>query len=175
LKLKGSIKGQPDLFSASTFLRETHNQFFGRVASLSTAEYVSRLFGKEERLLRSEGHSDNEAKESLLGLDSKASSGSYGSSVSYSLQERSVIHPQALLQLEVGRFLGNTIETSHPGFLAHFKKTSYQREALPPLTTGVNVVLNYERIILEAQAVVQSSGASDTQLEGRPFHWNITI
>ncbi len=164
------MKKQYGQNEADALIANLNNQFFGRVASLSTAEYVSRLFGKEDRLLRSEGHSDNQSKGSPLGLVSKASSGSYGSSVSYSLQERSVIHPQALLQLEVGNFLGNTVETSHSSFLAHFKKTSYQREALPPITTGVNVELNYERIILEARAIVQGSVASDTQLQGQPFH-----
>jgi type IV secretory pathway TraG/TraD family ATPase VirD4 len=44
---------------ADALISNLNNQFFGRVASLSTAEYVSRLFGKEDRLLRSEGHSDN--------------------------------------------------------------------------------------------------------------------
>jgi type IV secretory pathway TraG/TraD family ATPase VirD4 len=155
------MKKQYGQNEADALISNLNNQFFGRVASLSTAEYVSRLFGKEDRLLRSEGHSDNQTKASTFGLDNKAGSGSYGSSVSYSLQERTVIHPQELLQLEVGHFLGNTVETGQASFSARFKPTSYFKEPLPIITTHVDRDLNYQRIILEAQAILQGMVAQE--------------
>jgi hypothetical protein len=75
--------------------------------------------------------------------------------VSYSLQERTVVHPQELLQLEVGHFLGNTVETGQASFSARFKPTSYSKESLPVITTHADRELNYQRIILEAQAILQ--------------------
>ncbi len=149
------MKKQYGQNEADALISNLNNQFFGRVASLSTAEYVSRLFGKEDRLLRSEGHSDNQTKAGTFSLDSKAGSGSYGSSVSYSLQERTVIHPQELLQLEVGHFLGNAVETGQTSFSARFKPTSYFKESLPIITTHADKELNYQRIILESQAILQ--------------------
>jgi hypothetical protein len=96
-------------------------------------------------------------------LDSKAGSGSYGSSVSYSLQERTVIRPQELLQLEVGHFLGNTVETGKASFSARFKPASYSKESVPVITTWVNVELNYQRVILEAQAIVRGKIVPSTR------------
>jgi type IV secretory pathway TraG/TraD family ATPase VirD4 len=48
-----------------------NNQFFGRVASLPTAEYVSRLFGRKEQLVRSEGRSDSRPESFNWGLEWK--------------------------------------------------------------------------------------------------------
>ena len=53
-----------------------------------------------------------------------------------------MIHPQELLQLEVGHFLGNTVEMSQASFSARFKPTSYSKESLPVITTHADMELN---------------------------------
>ncbi len=145
------MKKQYGQNEADAHISNLNNQFFGRVASLSTAEYVSCLFGKEDRLTRSEGHSDNQTKAGTFSLDNKAGTGSYGSSRELlTAGAYCVIHPQELLQLEVGHFLGNTVETGQASFSARFKTTSYSKEPLPVITTHIDVELNYQRIILRS-------------------------
>ena len=131
-----------------------NNQFFGRVASLPTAEYVSRLFGRKEQLVRSEGRSDSRPESFDWGLNGRSHSGTQGSSVSYSLQERSLVHPQELLQLEVGQFMGTTVETESPTFNIHFAKHGYGSRAIPTIGTLPDAQLNFERIVLETKAIV---------------------
>jgi len=131
-----------------------NNQFFGRVASLPTAEYVSRLFGRKEQLVRSEGRSDSRPESFEWGLNGRPHSGTQGSSVSYSLQERSLVHPQELLQLEVGQFMGTTVETESPTFNIHFAKHGYGSRVIPTIGSHPDTLLNFERIILETKAIV---------------------
>jgi type IV secretory pathway TraG/TraD family ATPase VirD4 len=134
-----------------------NNQFFGRVASLPTAEYVSRLFGRKEQLMRSEGRSDSRPESFDWALNGRSHSGTQGSSVSYSLQERSLVHPQELLQLEVGQFMGTTVETESPTFNIHFAKHGYGSRAIPTIGTLIDAQLNFERIILETKAIIKGA------------------
>ncbi len=132
-----------------------NNQFFGRVASLHTAEYVSRIFGKEDRLMRSEGLSNNQPSTLNLGLDGRTSAGSTGNSVNYSLQERNRIYPQELLNLEVGQFLGTTVETASPNFSVHMNGNNSIDGKIAPFAEGVHVETNYKRIVLEVEAILE--------------------
>jgi type IV secretory pathway TraG/TraD family ATPase VirD4 len=140
---------------AEAITSNLNNQFFGRVANLHTAEYVSRIFGKEDRLMRSEGLSNNQPNSLNLGLDGRTSAGSTGNSVNYSLQERNRIYPQELLNLEVGQFLGTTVETANPKFSIHFASTKFMGGKVAPFAEGVNVETNYKRIILEVEAILE--------------------
>jgi type IV secretory pathway TraG/TraD family ATPase VirD4 len=132
-----------------------NNQFFGRVANLHTAEYVSRIFGKEDRLMRSEGLSNSQPNAISLGLDGRTSAGSTGNSVNYSLQERNRIYPQELLNLDVGQFVGTTVETANPEFCVHFTPTDFPAGKIAPFAEGVDVDTNYKRIVLEVEAILE--------------------
>jgi type IV secretory pathway TraG/TraD family ATPase VirD4 len=131
-----------------------NNQLFGRVASLPTAEYVSKLFGRKEQLVRSEGRSDSRPESFDWGVNGRSHSGTQASSVSYSLQKRSLVHPQELLQLKVGQFMGTTVETENPTFDVQFAKHNYGSRAIPTIGSLPDAQLNFERIILETQAIV---------------------
>jgi type IV secretory pathway TraG/TraD family ATPase VirD4 len=75
------MKKQYGQNEAEAITSNLNNQFFGRVANLHTAEYVSRLFGREDRLMRSEGLSNNQSGTLSLGFDGRVSAGSTGNSV----------------------------------------------------------------------------------------------
>ncbi|MDJ1505252.1 type IV secretory system conjugative DNA transfer family protein [Xanthocytophaga agilis] len=139
---------------AEVLISNLNNQFFGRVANLHTAEYVSRLFGKEERVIRSESSSDNRPRGFLMG---QKGNGSQGSSVSHSLQERTVIHPQELLNLAVGHFVGTTVETVQTSFSMSFVPPRYKSDSIPPIRQidQKDILENYNRIILESSALLE--------------------
>jgi hypothetical protein len=142
---------------AEVLISNLNNQFFGRVANLNTAEYVSRLFGKEERVIRSESSSNNTPRGVLF--NPKAGAGSQGSSVSHSLVERTVVYPQELLNLEVGHFMGTTVETDNTSFSMRFQSPDYTRNRIEPfriLEPG-EVAATYAQIIAEAEMILSTA------------------
>jgi hypothetical protein len=74
--------------------------------------------------------------------------------VNYSLQERNRIYPQELLNLEVGQFLGTTVETISTNFSVHFSGTDFAEAKIAPFAGGVDVDANYKRIVLEVEAIL---------------------
>ncbi len=105
--------------------------------------------------MRSEGRSDNQPSSINLGLDGRASTGSTGNSVNYSLQERNRIYPQELLNLEVGQFVGTTVETASSNFSVHFSGTDFANGKMASFAEGVDVDTNYRRIVLEVEAILE--------------------
>jgi type IV secretory pathway TraG/TraD family ATPase VirD4 len=140
---------------AEAITSNLNNQFFGRIANLHTAEYVSRIFGKEDRLMRSEGLSNNQPSSIGLGLDGRTSAGSTGNSVNYSLQERNRIYPQELLNLKVGQFIGTTVETASPNFSMHLTGIDFEDGKIAPFAHSVDVDTNYKRVVLEVEAILE--------------------
>ncbi len=155
------MKKQYGQNEAEVLISNLNNQFFGRVANLNTAEYVSRLFGKEERVVRSESAGNNTPRGVLF--NSKAGMGSQSSSVSHSLVERTVVYPQQLLSLEVGHFLGTTVETDNTSFSMQFQSPDYEPhygqgkiEAFRTLQDK-EIADTYARIISEAQQILSTA------------------
>ncbi|MDJ1485899.1 type IV secretion system DNA-binding domain-containing protein [Cytophagaceae bacterium YF14B1] len=142
---------------AEALISNLNNQFFGRVANLNTAEYVSRLFGKEERVIRSESNSNNTPRGVLF--NPKAGLGSQGSSVSHSLVERTVVYPQKLLNLQVGHFMGTTVETDSVNFSMAFQSPAYKRSKIEPFRSleENQVADTYQRIIKEAESILATA------------------
>ena len=151
------MKKQYGQNEAEVLISNLNNQFFGRVANLHTAEYVSRLFGKQERVVRSESASNNTPRGMLF--NPKAGPGSQGSSTSHSLAERTVVQPQELLNLEVGHFMGTTVETDNPGFSMRFQPPACQRGSIAAFRTleKDEVAANYRQIIAEAEMILATA------------------
>jgi hypothetical protein len=105
--------------------------------------------------MRSEGLSNNQPSTLNLGLDGRTSTGSTGNSVNYSLQEPNRIYPQELLNLEVGQFLGTTVERANPNFSIHFASTNFTGGKIAPFAEGVHVETNYKRIVLKVEAILE--------------------
>jgi hypothetical protein len=149
------MKKQYGQTEAEVLISNLNNQFFGRVANLNTAEYVSRLFGKQERVIRSESSSNNSPRGVLF--NPKAGMGSEGSSVSHSLVERTVVYPQELLSLQVGHFMGTTVETDNTSFSMAFQSPIYQKDRIVAFRNlGMDEVFhNYKQIIAEAEKILE--------------------
>lgn len=144
---------------AEAIISNLNNQFFGRVASLQTAEYVSKIFGREDRLMTNE--SNNYSRPNSIGFDlsQRTHAGSTGAGISYSLQERQLIKPQEVLNLEVGQFVGTTVETDSPNFSAYIERDKIAipeqlKNGIPDFASNIDVTSNYMRIILEVKAIL---------------------
>jgi hypothetical protein len=105
--------------------------------------------------MRSEGLSNNQPSTLNLGLDGRTAAGSTGNSVNYSLQERNRIYPQELLNLEVGQFLGTTVETASPNFSVRLTGINFKDGKITPFAHSVDVDTNYKRVVLEVEAILE--------------------
>jgi type IV secretory pathway TraG/TraD family ATPase VirD4 len=93
--------------NADVIISLLNNQFFGRVSSQKTAEYVSKLFGKTDQYF--ESHSESRGESNTITTNSK----NEGTSKSFAIQERDRIKPQDILQFDVGHFCGILVEGSN--------------------------------------------------------------
>jgi len=96
--------------NAEVILANLNNQLFGRVANQRTAEYVSAIFGKEDKEVKSFSEDQTHGKRS----------------VSYSLRETQLLKPQLMMQLRVGEFIGMTVEPNQP-FQGKVVRKDFQR------------------------------------------------
>ncbi|GAB3283774.1 hypothetical protein GCM10027347_60510 [Larkinella harenae] len=139
---------------AYAIISNMNYQLFGRNPNIETGEYVSKLFGKEERLQRNESKN----RSNPVGFEPKSGTQSQG--VSYSLQDKQLIKPHELNRLEQGEFLGILAETEEPVFHTRLKLPRYRfpddgNRPLPTFYIDVDPDLNFERIRLECDAIMQ--------------------
>lgn len=83
------------------------NQFFGRSTLEKTADYISKLFGKQDKLFTSQTEG--------TATSIRSSSDSFSTTQSY--QERSRIKPQDILNYAPGVFSGITAQGNYPEFI----------------------------------------------------------
>ena len=155
--LAQDIAQMVDMFGrekAEVIVANLSNQFYGKVSSVQTAKAVSEMIGKEEQLItnRSQG-------------SSRGSKGSRNLShnISTSQQERALIKPQEVMQLQSGEFIGQTVESSIPYFRAQTKEAKirqqYGIESFASLagSAGMQPAMqaNFQRVRKEVKAVVQ--------------------
>ena len=126
--------------NADVIISLLNNQFFGRVSSQKTAEYVSKLFGKTDRYF--ESFSESQGKTTSFSGNSK----NEGTSKSFVIQERERITPQEILQFDVGQFCGVLVEGSNKEFNTRFKNVSCQPKHLPDIGFSIDVENNFKLI-----------------------------
>jgi hypothetical protein len=130
-----------------------NNQFFGRVASLPTAEYVSRLFGRKEQLVRSEGQSDNRPKSFDWGLNGRAIRAR--KVLPYPIPFRSVVWFIRRVTSTGSRAVyGTTVEHRSPTFDIQLHKHTHRSGAIPSISKGAEAEISFQRIVLETKAIV---------------------
>ena len=93
------------------------NQFYGKVSSVQTAKAVSEMIGKEEQMITNHSRGSSRGSKGQRNL-------SYNTSTSP--QERYLVKPQQVMQLQPGQFIGQTVESSLPYFWARTKLTKAQ-------------------------------------------------
>ena len=94
------------------------NQFYGKVSSVQTAKAVSEMIGKEEQMITNHSRGSSRGSKGQRNL-------SYNTSTSP--QERHLVKPQQVMQLQPGQFIGQTVESSLPYFWAQTKLTKAQQ------------------------------------------------
>jgi type IV secretory pathway TraG/TraD family ATPase VirD4 len=153
---------------AQAIISNLNNQFYGRVASADTAEYVSKMIGKEDKLYHTESESNSRSSD-WLNMSSSNYGGSQNNSVSSSLQERSVVKVQDVFNLSVGEFIGTTVETETPNFYAKIvrKIDSKPMKTLPIVNMAFDIELNFKKITLECRAILERVGENQPFFSGK--------
>ncbi len=124
-------------------------QLYGRLAQLETAEYVSRLIGREDKIITNLSNSQSR---------NTNSGGSENIGSNYSPQERFLLKPQQVMGLNVGEFVGVSVESQIPHFRARIKKSSIDSNvSLPKMHASQNIKGNFLRIHKEAQSILAES------------------
>lgn len=86
------------------------SQFYGQISSFETAEYASKLLGKQYIQVKSES----------TGTSNSESGDNQSKNTSYSEQHRDIITPQEFISLPTGTFVGKLVESSIDWFKASF-------------------------------------------------------
>lgn len=95
---------------ADVLFAACNSHFYGRVASSKTAEVFSRQFGKTDTVFVT----SSENKNTISPFKTKGQS--------EGVQERDIYRPSVFMELQVGEFIGRTVESSTPVFHSHFKQ-----------------------------------------------------
>ena len=131
---------------ADVMMANLNNQFFGRVSGAGSAKMISEFFGREEKEVESRS-----ITQSFWG-----SRQSNNQSVSLHKQEKQLVRPQDLTSLQVGEFVGTTVEGGEPYFWSKVKLDNAAEENFPimPFAQNVQVQKNFEKIRAEAEMIV---------------------
>lgn len=129
--------------NADVIISLLNNQFFGRVSSQKTAEYVSKLFGKTDQYF--ESYTESKGSTSNVGLGFSKGSNS-GRSTSLTVQERERIKPQEILQFDVGQFCGVLVEGKNKEFNTRFKNPICETISLPSKSFIFDIDVNFATI-----------------------------
>jgi len=125
-------------------------QFYGNVAGLDTAKYVSDIVGKEYRIVESIN----------TGLSSSDSGDSQSRGRNFSEQNREIVKTQEILSLPTGTFIGRLVESESSWFKARMKRiedfdTSFQLTPIPSFVEDFQLdeeekrELDANRVLLE--------------------------
>ncbi len=139
---------------AEVIVANLSNQFYGKVSSVQTAKAVSEMIGKEEQLITNRSQGSSRGSKGSRNLSHNTST---------SQQERALIKPQEVMQLQPGEFVGQTVESSIPYFRAQTKETKvrqqYGIESFASLAGSANMQpamdANFRQVRKEVKAVVQ--------------------
>ncbi|WP_224995073.1 type IV secretory system conjugative DNA transfer family protein [Cesiribacter sp. SM1] len=133
---------------ADVIIANLNNQFYGRVGVASSARMISDFFGREEKEMESRSTSQNHWGGRLTN----------NHTISINRQEKQLVRPQDLSSLQVGEFLGTTVEGKEPYFWSRIRvgKAYKQAPAIQPFASNVQVEQNFKKIHAEAEQIVTS-------------------
>ena len=139
---------------AEVILSNLSNQFYGKASSVETARRVSEMIGREEQSIKNHSRGMSHASRGGRNLSQN---------ISISHQERLLIKPQEMMQLNPGEFIGQTVESSIPYFRAKtklpLKATQYSIASFVKVqqkdTLGMKVKQNFWNIRNEVASIVK--------------------
>jgi type IV secretory pathway TraG/TraD family ATPase VirD4 len=117
---------------ADVLFSACNNHFYGRVSSSSTAETLSKQFGKENQTFTT---TSVQSKSAILGRQET------GQGVGQSIQEREIIKPSEFLKFPVGYFTGVAVESNQDIFKGRFLQV--QRSSEPHIKAHFESVDHY--------------------------------
>ncbi|MFH1321911.1 MAG: type IV secretory system conjugative DNA transfer family protein [Bacteroidota bacterium] len=125
------------------------NQFYGNCNNLETTEYISKLFGKIERVIVNRSQS---ASRSTM-------SDSASRSVNYNIQEKVILKPQDVMTLLAGHFVGKVVESDITFFNTRLKRlqdemNNYHIEDIPTFAKGSDINENYNMIKKDVREII---------------------
>ena len=155
--LAQDIAQMVDMFGrekAEVIVANLSNQFYGKVSSVQTAKAVSEMIGKEEQLITNRSQGSSRGSKGNRNLSQNTST---------SQQERALIKPQEVMQLQPGEFVGQTVESSIPFFRAQTKETKIRQQygikSFASLAESASMQsamdVNFRQVRKEVKAVVQ--------------------
>ena len=139
---------------AEVILSNLSNQFYGKASSVETARRVSEMIGREEQSIRNQSQGMSRANRGNRNISHN---------ISFSQQERLLVKPQEVMQLNPGEFIGQTVESRLPYFraqtrlsrdTARYSITSFVK-GRPGTTLSDQVAQNFRRIRSEVTAIVK--------------------
>jgi len=138
---------------AEVIIANLSNQFYGKVSSVQTAKAVSEMIGREERAITNYSKSSSKGSKGTRNL-------SYNTSISQ--QERLIIKPQEVMQLQPGEFIGQSVESTILYFRAQTKlikpKQNYHIKDFTRIegnTKSTTIQDNFQKVRKEVEGIVQ--------------------
>ncbi|SNS07330.1 type IV secretory system conjugative DNA transfer family protein [Hymenobacter mucosus] len=142
------------------------NQFWGRTTNTTTAERVSKMFGKVDKEYRST--TSGKSKSDPLNIF-KPSTRTTSTSESVSIQQRDKLEAQQVMRFDVGEFAGLVVESRRPEFRATFRAEPSKAVKIAPFQEAgaAEVSQNFAAIKAQVRAIV-SGPASPSQEPEQP-------
>lgn len=143
---------------AETIVSNLNNHFYGRVANIKTAETVSKIIGKADKIIKTESQGSNRP---TSWFETNRGSGSSNQGISITLQERQIIQPQDVFNLQVGEFIGTTVGAMNPNFYTKLRRQKtlgrnlITVKELPMISKNYDILLNFNLIISECKAILK--------------------
>ncbi|MGB3779023.1 MAG: type IV secretory system conjugative DNA transfer family protein, partial [Tunicatimonas sp.] len=139
---------------AEVIIANLSNQFYGKVSSVQTAKVVSEMIGKEEQMMTNYSQGSSRGSKGNRNLSHNTST---------SQQERALIKPQEVMQLQPGEFVGQTVESNLPYFRAQVRETKVRQQygisSFASLAGSVSMQAamqeNFRQVRKDVKAVVQ--------------------
>lgn len=135
-----------------TIISNLANQFWGRVSHHETAEYISKLFGKEEVTRRSYTQGNSEGTSSRSLFDPTTDSKGYSNSFTDSIVDKEVLKASDVYKFTPGTFAYTIVDwrkTNVQGVTKFYYNTEYMtygNEEINIVSGNIDVMDNYKTI-----------------------------
>lgn len=137
------------LTQTETIISNLGNQAYGRTTNPKTAERISKLFGKEDRMYESRSVNMGDGRGSV--------------SRSQNLQQRERIEAQDTMRLPTGVFAGLVAEGNQQEFYCRFREENSGASPLPIVqqVSPEMVRQNFKNIVGQAKEILDQKGGND--------------
>ncbi len=138
---------------ADVLFSSCNSHFYGRVATSKTAEILSRQFGKSDKVYTTASRNKKTFEWATKGQ-------------SETVQERDVYKPSVFMNLQVGEFVGITVESNKSTFQARFKQTKKpQFSGLQRPNNNISMTGYYEQVRFDIDKLLEYEISQSVSME----------